>query len=307
MPYYRCGGGGGEHSTILAVQYANAFRGQTITCTDGTTTYTKTAPSDKNEVRFYPTTAGTWTISATISGTTYSTTATVVLNTTTIATLDTYITINVTMYGASGATITWTNADSSSGIATLTGSSASSVPIKIDPSGSTITFEDTTVSKNPSNLSANYTKNVNLSANTTEVYVMPDNAVYWWGYKGAAYQILSTANGWSSNRTFVNPTENTNSVGCNATSTASRICGIGVNAKITGDIHYIAEGITAYTGGAYYYVRKGADKNINNQTSTTVSTAALTKTDITGLSNQYSCFTTVSAGGNATLYAIWYE
>lgn len=65
-----------EYGTIN-VTYDNAFRGTSITCVQGGTTITKTAPSGANTMTFYPPTTGNWVISGTVSGQTYTTTASV--------------------------------------------------------------------------------------------------------------------------------------------------------------------------------------------------------------------------------------
>lgn len=65
-----------EFGTIN-VTYDNDFRGTSITCTQGGTTITKTAPSGTNTMTFYPPTTGNWVISGTVSGTSYSKTANV--------------------------------------------------------------------------------------------------------------------------------------------------------------------------------------------------------------------------------------
>lgn len=66
---------GGE--TIILVNYSNEFRGLTISCTKSGSTTTKVAPIDKNQVRFYPTETGEYTISVTYEGQLYPTTATI--------------------------------------------------------------------------------------------------------------------------------------------------------------------------------------------------------------------------------------
>ena len=63
--------------TIIIVNYDDEFKGQTITCSKSGTTYTKTAPSNKNEVRFYPTSTGEWDITCTLDGELYETSATI--------------------------------------------------------------------------------------------------------------------------------------------------------------------------------------------------------------------------------------
>lgn len=61
----------------INLTYDNDFRGTTITCAKGGTTMSKTAPGSGNTMVFYPTETGSWTITGTVSGTPYSTTANV--------------------------------------------------------------------------------------------------------------------------------------------------------------------------------------------------------------------------------------
>lgn len=65
-----------EYGTIN-VTYEAVFQGVSISCVNGGTTITKTAPSSGSTMVFYPPSTGTWTISGTVSGSTYTTTATV--------------------------------------------------------------------------------------------------------------------------------------------------------------------------------------------------------------------------------------
>ena len=75
MAYFRCTTGGSGKGNTLVVTCADDLAGATITCTDGTKTYRKTCPSTAPyEVTFYGLVAGTWTVSATVSGSTYTTT-----------------------------------------------------------------------------------------------------------------------------------------------------------------------------------------------------------------------------------------
>lgn len=166
----------------INLTYDNAFRGLTITCVNGGTTISKTAPISSNSMSFYPPSTGTWSVSGTYSGQTYSVDAEVTsLSTPVSVQLQTMVTLSVDMYGAVGAVITWTNADTSSGTCTLDNSGHNTASVVIIPNGSTITFTDTTVAKNPSDLTANYTKSVTLTSASTVVNVMPDNSLYWYG------------------------------------------------------------------------------------------------------------------------------
>lgn len=171
-----------EYGTIN-LTFDNEFRGLTITCANGGTVISKTAPISGNTMAFYPPSTGEWTISATYSGVPYSTSATVVsLSTAVSAILQMNITVNVTMYGAAGATISYTDINGAQTQTLDNTGSKANVSISVSPNSPTITFTDTNVAKDPSDLSANYTKSVTITNNMTEVYVMPDGAIYWYGF-----------------------------------------------------------------------------------------------------------------------------
>lgn len=65
-----------DYGTIN-LTYADEYRGVSLTCVNGGTTITKAAPSTGNTMIFYPTTTGTWVISGTVGGNTYSVNAVV--------------------------------------------------------------------------------------------------------------------------------------------------------------------------------------------------------------------------------------
>lgn len=77
---FRCvlAGGGGGNGADLIVTCDSVFSGTTITCTDGTSTFTETCPSTSPyTVTFESIPTGTWTISGTYDGQTFSTNATI--------------------------------------------------------------------------------------------------------------------------------------------------------------------------------------------------------------------------------------
>lgn len=78
MAYFSCMAGvGGKGNSVIVTCDAD-FAGIPITCTNGQKTYTKVCPSfSPYEVTFTGLVAGTWTISATVDGVVYSTTAVV--------------------------------------------------------------------------------------------------------------------------------------------------------------------------------------------------------------------------------------
>lgn len=187
----------------ITVTYNSSFYNKTMTCTKGSTTYTQTTTSSGSTV-FNVTDEGTWTITCNgVSRTVY-----VTLNySTQMATTKT-----ITVYGAAGATISFTDAVGSKTV-TLDNSGQGSASITFIPPSQSITFTDTNKAKNPNNLSQNYSKSIAVTESTTSINVMPDNALYWYGWKGSNLQSIMSANGWSfSTYTTQEPTWNTNDV-----------------------------------------------------------------------------------------------
>lgn len=73
MNYFRCTVGGSGKGNTVVVTCASEFAGQTITLSKTGKTYTKTCPSTAPyTVTYYGVEAGTYTVSATVSGQTYS-------------------------------------------------------------------------------------------------------------------------------------------------------------------------------------------------------------------------------------------
>ena len=104
-----------EYATI-EVTYGNAFRGTTITCTSGSTVYSKTAPSGGNTLSFTIASAGSWVVAGEVSGAPYSRTVVVTSMTTYPVTLNVFnATVTVTFPYSDGASCTITD-----GVTTLT-------------------------------------------------------------------------------------------------------------------------------------------------------------------------------------------
>lgn len=177
----------------ITVTYNSQFYNKTMTCTKGQTTYTQTTTSS-GSTTFSVAESGTWTI--TCNG--VSRTVDVVLEYST----QMAITQTVTVYSAASDTVSFTDVNGAKTVTTDM-SGQGSVSITFIPD-STITFTSS-VSKNPSNLSQAYSKTITMTDSITSIYVMPDNALYWWGYK-ANNNIIDTA------QSADTPTYNTNSI-----------------------------------------------------------------------------------------------
>ena len=93
-------------------------------------------------------------------------------------------------------------------------------PVTItDPStlnAGTYTFYST-VAKNPSDLTADYSKTIRICPNTKEIVVRPDNTLYWWGYNGGI-QNMSSSDGWSISDGWLTPTWNNTNITLNSAS-----------------------------------------------------------------------------------------
>ena len=306
MAYFRVTqkqSGGGSGATIT-VSYSSSYAGETITCTDGITTYTATATSAGNTT-FNVNAEGTWTI--TCNGT--SKTVNVVLDYSVSLT----ITKTITVYGAVQDTMSFTDAAGPKTV-TTDPSGVGSVSITYDD-GSTITFTSN-VADDPSNIGVGYySKAITLTAATTSIYVMPDGAVYWYGFMNGA-EILSSANSWGisgSVSAFKNPTLSNYYVAANTSNTAC-YCGIGSTNKVSGSkVCAIIKGVTA-TGGTYGGIWADTVKTLgltSSQIVATVDTASKKKYEISISADSY-CAAYSSMGGTASsraeeIYALWCE
>lgn len=218
----------------------------------------------------------------------------------------TYTDLTATIYGAVEDTISFTDA---AGIphseVFASGQSSKSVTFKINPSGSTSITFTSAIAKNPDDLTADYSKSITITDATTEVYVMPDNALYWYGYQSSNLESNSTANGWSNSRTFVEPIYNSNNIefGPTATSTYS---GVGNKNSISPvKVSIIAHGVTA-SNNKYSTLSSIASKNIANVVAELDVTSSNTeKLDMT--SNQPYFSYGAPNTRKSKLYALWYE
>lgn len=206
---------------ILTVTCDSAFAGQTITCTDGTTTLTQICPSTSPyTVEFRIPNGGNWTISGVISGTTVSESIYIPDS------ISLHVLVEVDIYSAAQDTIQIYNGSTWEVLCSTdsTGKSTSRVSLPIG------TYQlKSSIAKNPNNLSDDYEKTITISANDTEVFLMPDGEViYWYGFKGAKFKVMSDFS--ATGQTYLAPTLNTNNIYANGS--ANRFSGIYCNTKI---------------------------------------------------------------------------
>ena len=308
MAYFHCliGGGSSGGGYELTVTCDSAFSGTTITCTDGTTTLTETCPSSSpHEVVFEIPNGGDWTISGTTGGHTVSTGVSIPTSAELIATIQQ----TVTIYSAKEDTISYVDIDGATQTITFaSGETSKQVTIEIEPSGSSITFTSG-VAKDPSDLSNYYSKTVTIDSNTTDVYLMPDNTLYWYGYLSDNIEDITTANGWAteSGWTLNGATSwNTNSI--TETSGTRTHSGIGNKTTISGNTIYgLLKGDT-YASDSYGILDVYSSKNVSTWSS---SLTKVTSTSVALYSMNLGSDKYIQAeaenGRGMTVYALWYE
>jgi len=308
MAYFHCliGGGSSGGGYELTVTCDADFAGKTITCTDGVTTLTQTCPSaSPYEVVFEIPNGGDWTISGVVGGHTVSTGVNIPTSASLIATVQQ----TVTIYSAKEDTISYTDIDGATQTITFaSGETSKQVTITINPNGSSITFTSS-VAKNPDNLSQDYSKTFTITTSTTELYLMPENTLYWWGYNSATNPIiaLNSSDGWditSSGYTF-----NKNNVSASGT---QGYAAVGATDKISSTkFHGIGFG-NGYWGPNNLIILKGKQIKTSATWSkytsfnTTISHVEVVPDD----NDEYNFATSyggTSQAWNWTIYALWYE
>lgn len=301
--WFRCSGGNGTGGgATITVTYSSQFYNKTMTCTKGTKTYTKTTTSSGSTV-FDVDESGTWTI--TCNGT--SRTVDVVLEYST----QMAITKTITVYSAASDTVSFTDVTGAKTVTTNT-SGRGSVSITFIPPSANITFTSSKA-KNPNNLSQAYSKTVTISTNTTAIYVMPSNVLYWWGYQSDKCEELSNANGWNYGFTYQSPTYNTNDVFVRGGSNIAQ--GIGSKYAINGTTYnhlkYIVKS-NNYYGGAGVVLgalsTKGGTTWTVQESPQSISSPTLVTVDISSYASNFALFW---ANGDTNRYgalnAFWYE
>lgn len=196
----------------VLLTYDTFFQGKTITISQGGSSSTVTLPLNETEAMLLVPSKGEYGITYTESGHTYSSSVDVVdsgeLYYATLLSVDT---INVTLYSATGDTLTYTDADGVQKTAVFdTNSSSKLVTLSIIPSGISITFTST-VALDPNDcvpedaevnagrlLGGYYSRTITVNSQTTEIYVMPDGALYWYGWmKNNEFEKITPTNGWT--------------------------------------------------------------------------------------------------------------
>ena len=161
------------------------------------------------------------------------------------------------------------------------------------------------VAHDPDDLTSAYSKTVRITPHTVEVYVMPDNALYWWGNE-ANCEDITNANGWSvTGSTLAAPTHNSMNI-VSSTSSTAQLSYIGSKMPCANVNTLYA--VVSSASGSYKRFDMFDNKNISTNERHEISdTSVLTKVScsITNLKNGYASMGTQN--GSLTINAFWYE
>lgn len=221
-----------------------------------------------------------------------------------ISTVQTYE-ITATIYGAVGDTITYTDDNGQQTVTTDNTGKAENVSITItqttggvDPS---ITFTSS-IAKDPNNLSNDYSKAVTITENMTEIYVMPDKTIYWYGYKGEGFSNPINVPGQNPGAV----TETTNYLVLNAS-----IKSFGKNNIPNADIITAKGIVNTITTTNQAMIGMYQSDNAGGGSVTSLSQSGLhvvsVNKDVSAVGDMKTYFFAGNDHGNHNIYAMWYE
>ena len=211
----------------------------------------------------------------------------------------------VTVYSAASDTLTYSDLTGTKTVTTDANGEGTANIVCVD--GASITFTSS-VAKDPSNLSQDFSKTFTITTSTTAVYVMPnDNVLYWHGYKSNEYEVMATANGWSG--TYHSVTDNTNYI--RASVSGPGFSGISYKSKHSAtSIKTLMQGViisgTYYGGYGAFSTKNPEETGRHFYYDVNVTSIALYTKDVSTFGEQYfSAFTFNNRECN--IYALWYE
>lgn len=308
MAWFRCMVGGGN-ALELIVTCAAAFAGQTITCTDGTSTLTAICPSSSPyEITFKLPNNGTWTVSGTTGGQTYSESIILPNEIQLTPTVD----INVNLYSAANDTVFYLGIDGHIHTITLDSSGSASTAIRVNSEGSTILTFYSNIAKDPTDLSRNYTKDITFTPATTEIYVMPDGALYWYGYIKSGLGSFSRSGYTLYGTALVGGTAETNKLNIPTAST-NTYRGVGSANAFTIENKYTKLKAHFDTSGNGIQFGLVNSKTVNGTTTTfaycqqSTSGNAIIENTIQSYGNAYAFYYAGNSQQYGDCYALWLE
>ena len=198
-------------------------------------------------------------------------------------------------YMENGSPVPLTTADRDTGIGTVDWSDL--------PKGAITLYSST--AKNPSDLTADYSKTVYITEYTTQIYLMPDNALYWYGSKTNAFQECNSTNGWSVYGTAVSPTYNTLNMAVSPASGTS--CFIGYPDALDDVTFYCIGKCTSSQVRIISYATKTVYTAQGPADSTIITSATKAKYSLSVSSPSYISVGELNNIGAGSFDAVWYE
>lgn len=163
------------------------------------------------------------------------------------------------------------------------------------------------VAKDPSNLSNDYSKTVQISHASEELRLLPDNVrlLYWFGYDSGDIEIATTSNGWTESDSNGTTTYNTNNI---TTVTANnKQYGIGTKNSITGfnKAHCIVNVTPRTTEQTLFILRLGKDYT-TMLASADLPNNAMAHTELS-ITNKTGYLQVYNYNTTQNIYALWLE
>ena len=220
-----------------------------------------------------------------------------------------YISVTVDVYSAASDTVSFADRTGAKTVTTDTNGHGTATIVCFN--GDSITFTSS-VAKNPSNLSQAYSKTVTIGANITEIYVMPDTAIYWFGYESSNFVIPSTSEGYSntSGYTYTAPTKNTNYYQCNTTNANGSLIASKNPISNVNSIHAICDDVQSSSSKIFMIVGDTRKNFVDTGTRIIKDNTISTMTHVE-LNNTLTGDIYIGCGEfnlrNGKAYALWYE
>lgn len=215
------------------------------------------------------------------------------------------VTEGIDIYSAASDTVYYTEDGQDITICTTDTTGHGTVAKSLLPNG-TYTLKST-VADDPSNLSNKYSKTVTITDGTSEIYLMPENTMYWYGYIGKNFESCTSSTGWSvsGGGSFSNPTYTTQYIQLTSSTGVTGMVGTSNKVNVT-KVCVLQQGVTVVSN---YYGRlsERPSKTITSPTNTVqITSTAITKYEITMTGENYA--TAHSSGGQTSkVYAMWTE
>ena len=221
--------------------------------------------------------------------------------------------ITFTLYSATEDTVTISQNGST--VKTVTIASGNSAEVTLPKGRYTFT---SSVAKNTSDFTQAYSKEIDITPDVIDAYVMPKGALYWYGYMSDDLEVVNRTNGWVFDDPAwqdIAPTFNTNAINYPNASDYSWWSGVGTKTakREGGTVNAILDQTSIANDAAIYMIGNTLKVSGNSswtgdyqsQKSSTLNTKIKYSFKLTSDKYIQVCRWTIQRSGN--LYALWYD